>query len=210
MPHPIFEKFRFRWLFASMVAFLVLSPLSAYNFYGDFLLPLLFSLTLLTAVYAAAESKTALWAAIALAAPALVLIWLFDPEQRTPLSMIGIALTLALNLLVLSLVLVQIYKADRVDAEILSGALAVYLLMAMTWALLYFLIESLDPGSFKIPDGNDFPGFLYFSLTTLTTLGYGDITPATTLTRSWAVLEAVIGVLYSAVMIARLVSMYRR
>jgi len=210
MPHPIFQKYRFRWLFASMVAFLILTPLAEYDLYGDFLLPLLFSLTLATAVYAAADSKIALGVAIALAVPAVVLIWLHDPELRSPPAMIGIAFTMALDLLVLSLVLAHIFKAEQVDAEILAGALAVYLLMALTWSLLYYLIEALAPGSFNMPDGQQITGFLYFSLTTLTTLGYGDITPATQLTRSWAMLEAVTGVLYSAVMIARLVSMYRK
>jgi uncharacterized membrane protein len=68
----------------------------------------------------------------------------------------------------------------------------------------------MEPGSFIFPDRNDFPGFLYFSLATLTTLGYGDITPVTTLARTSATLEAVTGVFYSAVLVARLVSMYRR
>jgi uncharacterized membrane protein len=51
--------------------------------------------------------------------------------------------------------------------------------------------------------------FLFFSFATLTTVGYGDITPVTTQARSFAIVEAVYGVLYSAILIARVVGLYR-
>ena len=65
----------------------------------------------------------------------------------------------------------------------------------------------------EIPQAVEFSAwtqFLYFSLTTLTTLGYGDITPINPFARIWATLEAVVGTLYVAILVARLVSLYRR
>ena len=74
------------------------------------------------------------------------------------------------------------------------------------------MLETLSPGSFtnvgpmETITSNQ---FLYYSLTTITTLGYGDITPATPFARIWSTMEAVTGVFYMAVLVARLVSLYR-
>jgi len=80
--------------------------------------------------------------------------------------------------------------------------------------MIYVLIERLHPGSFFINpayrtgtpiDGSD---FLYYSYTTLTTLGYGDIVPVTSQARSVSIVEAIIGVMYLAIIISRLVGLY--
>jgi hypothetical protein len=193
-----------------MAALLILVPVANYSLYSQYLLPLLFSFTLLAAVYAVAENKFAMAVAVTLATPAMIIFWMFGPDQHTALSMISSALNIAVNVIVVSLVLVEIFKATRVDVEILSGAMAVYLLIAVNFAFLFHLMEGLEPGSFDVSDRQNFDSFLYFSLVTFTTLGYGDITPVTKLARIWAALESVIGVLYATVLIARLVSMYRR
>jgi len=210
MPHAVVRQYRFRCLLASLAAILILVPVADYAVYSQYLLSLLFTFTLLAAVYAASGNKHAMALAIALAFPAAVIFWIYGPDRHTLPSMISIALTIAVNFLVIGLVLVEVFKAERADAEILSGALAVYLLMAVTWAALFYLIEGLEPGSFAVANRNDFDSFLYFSLTTLSTLGYGDITPVSKLARIWSALESITGVLYAAVLIARLVSMYRR
>ena len=193
-----------------MAALLVLVPVADYSLYSQHLLSLLFSFTLLAAVYAVAENKFAMAVSVTLAAPAMIIFWMFGPDQHTAPSMISSGLNIAVNVIVVSLVLVEIFKAPRVDVEILSGAMAVYLLIAVNFAFLFHLMEGLEPGSFDVSDRHNFDSFLYFSLVTLTTLGYGDITPVTKLARIWAALESVIGVLYATVLIARLVSMYRR
>ena len=94
-------------------------------------------------------------------------------------------------------------------ADTLSGAVSVYLLIGIVFAQLYDLVETLQPGSFSAaflePEAS--PGWtflLFYSFMTLTTVGYGDITPATDATRSLAILEGTIGVLYVAILIARL------
>jgi len=102
--------------------------------------------------------------------------------------------------------------AQRVDFEVVCALPSIYLLLAITWAVSYQVIETLSPGSFQ--GGHDGAGsgiveFLYFSLTTITTLGYGDITPVGPATRMWVTLEAVAGVFYIAVLVARLVTLYR-
>ncbi len=76
----------------------------------------------------------------------------------------------------------------------------------------YVLLDGLNPQAFEVVSANLETGwtdFLYFSFATLTTLGYGDISPDAPFVRIWAVMEAVTGVLYIAILVARLVSLYR-
>ena len=136
---------------------------------------------------------------------------------------VSLAPTLALNMFtslafmvfgtyVIATVLRRVVTAKVVDAEVIFAAVSVYLLIAITWAVSYDLLDLVAPGSFGgAAEGKaaSFNGFLYFSLTTLTTLGYGDITPVSSLARIWSTLEAVTGVFYLAILVARLVSLYR-
>ena len=88
------------------------------------------------------------------------------------------------------------------------GALCIYLLLGVLWAVLFAFVELVEPTAF-LDRGREVGGpiehFLYYSFVTLTTLGYGDITPVHPVARTLAYLEAVIGQLYIAVLIAGLV-----
>ena len=98
----------------------------------------------------------------------------------------------------------------RVTLDRMSGAVCVYLLMTLCWALVYSIQEARYPGSFRAPD--DVLGwseFLYFSFTTITTLGYGDITPISASARVLANFEAMVGAFYLATLVARLASLFR-
>ena len=98
----------------------------------------------------------------------------------------------------------------RVHAERICAALCVYLLAGIAFGGIFAALEAVAPGSLRGPGPVAFDGAVYFSFVTLATLGYGDITPAVSATRALAVLEAVFGQLYLAVLIARLVSLYAR
>jgi hypothetical protein len=83
--------------------------------------------------------------------------------------------------------------------------------MALAWSFIFGAVESLHPGSFSIPEIQGISTsrhFLYYSFVTITTLGYGDITPVTSLARSLSTLEAVIGQLYLVVQVAWLVGVH--
>lgn len=116
------------------------------------------------------------------------------------------------NVYVLGVVLGSVISAVEVDFDILLGAAAVYLLIGVVWAFSYVVIHELDPKAFSLVHDDsraDLHQFLYFSLTTLTTLGYGDITPVSPFAQVWSTLEAVVGTLYMALLVARLVGMYQ-
>lgn len=115
---------------------------------------------------------------------------------------------------------VYLFVCKDVTHYTLLAAFSSFLLIALLWAIFYGVIDLLDPAAFRVPaeiavDGRlsslgksgSFQG-LYFSIVTITTLGYGDISPISTEARAVATAEAFVGQLYMAVMIARLVGIY--
>jgi hypothetical protein len=117
--------------------------------------------------------------------------------------------TLLSLLLLLAVVLGQTLRSGPITPHRIQGAVAAYLLLGIIWAHAYSLIALLRPGAFSGPiSPADGPGaWLYFSFVTLTTVGYGDVLPVHPAARSLAMLEAVVGPLYLATLIARLVSL---
>jgi hypothetical protein len=107
-------------------------------------------------------------------------------------------------------ILFFIFRQDKVTRDLISGAVVVYLLMAIMWNFIYRMVETAHPGSFTISaaDIQDRVRFVYFSLVTITTLGYGDIVPTTSLASSVATLEAVVGQLYLVTTVAWLVGVH--
>lgn len=103
-----------------------------------------------------------------------------------------------------------VLEQEVVDRNTIFGALCAYLFMGTSFAVLFGVIVDLWPGAIAVPEGTpaDFMSWLYFSFTTLTTLGYGDIAPRLAPVRMLAILEALIGQIYLVVVVARLVSSY--
>ena len=104
----------------------------------------------------------------------------------------------------------KIFSVKKVNANTIKGGISVFFLIGMVWALLYSIIYLLDPNAFSQSQEtlNVLDSMFYFSFTTLTTLGYGDITPLSNLARTLANLEAITGLMYPAIYIARLVGLY--
>jgi hypothetical protein len=168
---------------------------------------------LLFALLSIAGGRSALVGAV-LVAPAVVGEWLnfCRPDMLTYVLTRGAGL-LFIGFVVLQLLRFIVY-APRVDSEVLCAAVAAYLLSGLAWSLAYAVLERLDPNSFVFTIGpkssqsmNGFTG-LYFSFITLTTVGYGDIIPASGVARMLVIVEAMFGMFYTALLIARLVSLY--
>lgn len=107
-----------------------------------------------------------------------------------------------------------ILSDPSVTTDTLAGAVSAYLLIGITFGLVYILIAHLIPGAFRDTiDPNrqvNSTELTFFSFMTLTTVGYGDIVPRDPHARSLAMIEAVIGIMYPAVLISRLVGMHGR
>lgn len=217
--NPVLKRLRFRrfstvQLLVALVILLASAPFVEELEGGHLILSVLFSLVLLAAVFAVADRKRSLAIALILAVPALTTRWVshFRPDLVHP----PVFLVCALLLLgfVIGHLLQFILRAPVVTVEVLCASIAAYLMLGLMWTVAYWLVDQVTPGgafSFNTERGvhsvNGFNGF-YFSFITLSTVGYGDITPISRAARWLAAMEAMTGLLYVAVLIARLVSLY--
>lgn len=107
------------------------------------------------------------------------------------------------------LVIGQVLFSGPVDSNKIVGAICVYLLLGLIWALCYLLIAQLVPGAYngleQAPWHENFSAVAYYSYVTLTTLGYGDISPVVPIARFFVYMEAITGVFYMAILVASLV-----
>lgn len=103
----------------------------------------------------------------------------------------------------------QVLFSGPVDSNKIVGAICVYLLLGLIWALCYLLIAQLVPGAYngleQAPWHENFSAVAYYSYVTLTTLGYGDISPVVPIARFFVYMEAITGVFYMAILVASLV-----
>jgi len=117
--------------------------------------------------------------------------------------------TILFGTALLAVILWQVYKSGPVTGHRVRGAIAGYLLLAVIFSLIYSFIYYFNPNSFNFAAASNISkqDFFYFSVVSLTTLGFGDITPISPLARSFVMVEAFTGQLYPAILIARLVSL---
>jgi len=172
-------------------------------------------LTLLMLVAAAAiigRRRNVLIVAMLLAATIFGLqIWGHTAHNREMVA-VSRVLGLSFNLWVIIYLLRYTLRDDVLTADKLFGAAAAYLLIAELWMYVYGLLQWQQAGMFAV-NGTVVPllslgEVIYFSVTVLTTTGFGDIAPATPVARSAVIFEQVVGVLYVAVLIARLTGVY--
>ena len=145
---------------------------------------------------------------------AIILHWVEDVSPSRAVSCWLAFLSLLYFMLLTWVVLRRTFQDGPVTSSRVRGAVAAYILLAITWSSLYQLIELLIPGSFNLTQTAFSPAerslkinLTYFSFITLTTLGYGDITPLHPMARLFVIMEALLGQLYPATLLARLVSL---
>ncbi len=132
-------------------------------------------------------------------------------SSNSPIGFIAIVqlFKIVYTFLIFYSIMRYILHSSPVTSDKIYGAICAYFLMGFMWADGFMLLHQIDPVSFKVPmemlSDKQWP--IYFSFTTLTTLGYGDISPQTTAARAYAVLEAAAGQIFLAVIIARLVAL---
>ena len=203
---------RFRILLVSLVGLLVVYPYAERTPLGAAALTAVASLVLIAALVAIADRRGPLAWGLALGLPALACDWLTLFGAGALVTAAAYLLEAAFYGYVALLAFLEVFaRGNAVTSDSLAGAVCVYLLIGVAWAASFTLLETLSPGSFHLPNASPqavWDSFLFFSFTTLTTLGYGDITPISDAARSLANLEATTGVLYVAIMVARLVAMY--
>ncbi len=215
---------RFAVLLAALILFLLSAPLVQLLGGGSKLAPVLFSfalvLMLISAVFADSHSRRKVIISSSLAVPMIVLQVLNILLGWDGIAVVNHLLGLSFLSYTVIVILGFLFNSDRVTFNVICASLCVYLLLGVIWSIAYSLLEILAPGSFtfSLAEGDQsgmmrFGGAesvftLYYSLVTLSTLGYGDIVPASGPARMLAVVEAIIGQLYLVVLVARLVGLH--
>jgi len=138
--------------------------------------------------------------------------YLIDDPFYTLLSMsCGFVLSAVFYLYTAVLIIIYVLKEGRVTRDKIAAAICVYVILGITWGMLFSLVATLDPGAlgggFASGPSGSAPA-MYFSFVTLTTVGYGDIAPVSSTARALVMVEGIVGQIYIAVMIARLVALY--
>ena len=204
-------------LLGALVLLFLVTPFVEDLPWGDSLEAGLATLVMVLAVLAVGARRRTLIAALLLVLPTLVAKWAnhVRPDLVPPtIFLVGSAVFFVF---VTAHLLRFILRAPRVDANVLCAGISGYLMLGLLWTPAYLLAARLapvSPGAFALtvgPDtGHALDGFsaFYFSFSTLTTVGYGDVVPLSRVARTLAMMEAVTGLFYMAVLISRLVAVY--
>ncbi|MDJ0651073.1 MAG: ion channel [Xenococcaceae cyanobacterium MO_188.B19] len=134
-------------------------------------------------------------------------------EDLVENEFLGLAVTIIYSLVILTALITinrKIFSVKKVNGDTIKGGISVFFLIGIFWSLLYTMVYYFDANAFSqsIDPLNVIDSMFYFSFTTLTTLGYGDLTPVNSVAKTLANLEAVTGMLYPSIFIARLVGLY--
>ena len=208
------HRSRSLFLLCSVLLFFIATPFLEDREGGETLVVLNLYLTLVAAAVQLSERRKLFLSAIPLAGASVGLLWL-DHVYHTTGYMIATHISL---IAFVGLVCVSLFnylgKKASIDRERIVISVCLYFLLALFWFSVFQLTSALHPGSFAengtvlaapIPPGK----LLYFSLTCLTTLGFGDIVAIRPPARMFAAMEAASGVLYIAITVARLVASYQ-
>lgn len=209
---------KFRVLLVALLALILVHPLMDDNGLARLCYATVWSLVQIVTIYAISAIRWQRRVGLLLGLPMLFAMWgqyaVSEPHgEKYELAVYGVAVVF---FTMVAVMIMRHLVTHEVTADNVAGAVCAYLLLGFAVGLFYFIIETLLPHSFQAsgelakeltyPIGRR-SALTYFSFITLTTAGYGDLTPATPLTRTLASLEAVLGQFYLAILVAGLVGM---
>ena len=199
-------------LLAAELLFILVYPFFTGTSFRDGLFRLLALMVFTAAIYAAPKRGQTKVFAYVLGLPAIGISIVNFFERIAWLHTVSLTMGLVFLGFITVVFVWTILSDPSVTTDTLAGAVSAYLLIGITFGVAYTLVEHLLPGAFKdtIEPGKHLSQaeFTFFSFVTLTTVGYGDIVPWEAHARAIAIVESVIGVMYPAVLIGRLVGMH--
>jgi Ion channel len=215
---------RFVILFVSLVFVFMLVPVWLFIFPDtnqsvlSLMIEIPLLITLVSATYAVSNNRKLFYIGAVLGCSSLITNVVTMIQAGDAIYAVSLVVNMIFFAFIITQGLRHLFQVQIVTVDTIAASLCVYILMALLWASFYTLQELHHPGSFKLPDSyrNGSEEFTdaassiatYYSLVTITTLGYGDITPVSQVARSSSSFQAVIGQLYLVVLVARLVGIY--
>lgn len=214
-----FHEIKYRMLLGALIAILVIHPFFSDSHLSGIVLDIFISFLIVFVVFESRKRKHSLFIAVSLSLLALIANWSDDYLNVLPLVIAAQTFSILYIFYISYVIIMTIVEAKKVTADIIVGAVCVYLMIGLMWTFLYSLLELNHPGSFIANISSDritalsSPDFMlsrlnYFSFETLATIGYGDIVPASHQAQMLSVFEAIVGQLYLTILIARFVGLY--
>jgi len=206
---------RFALLFVFQLFNLILYPYMDSAGFRYYVFRALTSAVILLSIYAVSFRRSLVIFGVLLAAPSLVQRVVFLRVQASAASLLNTSLSLVFDLFVVVVIFRHVFVRQRPNSETIFGALCIYLMLGFSFARIYEMVTAVQPGAFyldpssnlhKVPDRFD---CVYFSFGSMTCLGATGITPVSNQARSLCIIEAILGILYLAVLISRLMAAYR-
>ncbi len=190
----------------------VIFPLREAGLSGRFFFDIIMVTLMVSGALAAKQSRAVTAVTILLVVAGAAMLWLSRIYPTASLLRISSVLSVVTALLYVRIVLLVMFRGGPVRWSRIQGGVSAYLLLGLAWASAYQLVEHAHPGSFRFvstPEDIDqlASKLVYFSYATLTTVGFGDVTPLHPFARSLAIAEAIVGQLFPALMIGALVAM---
>ena len=207
----------FSWLLASLMIVLVLAPQFEDSNVGAILLHAGLTAVFATGVIANRQQKVVFRGSLIIAAVAIPLTWAAFVTGSVEVGFTQFAVVVLFCGYTGGLILSAVLREYLGAIQAVLGAICVYLLIGLAWATIYAAVDLIEPESFSFnnhrtittSDGQTHTAFsqlVYFSFVTMSTLGYGDVSPRTALGETAAWMQSVVGQLYIAILIARLVT----
>jgi hypothetical protein len=194
-----------------ILGLLVLVPIIHRFFAMEIFIDIFLTAIVISMIYTVSDKKSHVIIGLVLAIVMVTFLWLQHFYANKWIAAISMLAGALFGAVVIISLLGFMLRSDDVNFEIISAAILVYLVAALMWAFTYSLLELIDPASFNVelkrPEGYVLL-FQYYSFVTITTLGYGDITPVSDVAKAFSILEAVVGQLYLVVVVAWLVGMH--
>ena len=200
------------WLMVTLFAMLLIYPAFDGHSLARLVLNVFLSLILISWAIAMWRDNRLVFVGLCLGVPAVLLGWVRTyADLGTTVAVIGQGMISGFVLYIAVSQVLKTLVGRTVTINTLCRAVSAYMLFGVAWAGFYRMLVLIDPAAISQPLGeHSWSISLYFSFSVLTTLGFGDITPVSAYARSLVIVESVIGPMYLAILIARLVAMYRR
>ena len=195
----------------SVLIFLIF-PLRSAGVVGHFFFDLIMIALMVSGMLVVERSRVVVASVVGVVLTSATLLWVSRVYPTPLLQQLSSVFSIITMLLYVHIVLLVMFREGPVTWSRIQGGIAAYLFLGMAWAAVFQLIEQLHAGSFHFvsaPVDIDqlTSSLIYFSFATLTTVGFGDITPLSPFARSFAIAEAIVGQLFPAILIGALVAM---
>lgn len=204
-------KNKYYHLLAVLIVLFFITPFNINKEIRYFIFPLMFLSAIIFSIRAL-EVKRPLYIFIALTGALAVILSLLFKFFNIPvgwgLQEIPVIIFAFFLLISIALLISKMFSVSKVTSDTIAGGISVYLLLGFLWTILYYAVYIFDCNAFSFPRQSNEFNLFYFSFSTLTTLGYGDIYPINKLAMSLSNLEVVTGQMYIAIFIARLVGLH--